>query len=453
MNGRHATAGRHRQMERPMARQTHPFVPEMKACPYPAYDEWRSEAPLVWSPDIQAWLVTAYDEARRILDDNVTFSSSNSVFGGPELKHPEFPSMINRDEPDHRLLRGLVAKAFTPRTLDSQWEPRIRAYVNELLDAVEARGDRRFNVVRDLSYPLPVKMIADIIGIGSKDFEQFKAWSDDIVRSIGRVPEHGYGTPEEQEARERERQEREAAEEAEGARNVSAPDGQEEMTLFQYFYLQIQDRRANPRPDDLITALVDAEVDGNKLTESELIAFLVLLLVAGNETTTNLINHAVRALTQHPEQQRKLRAQPELMDRFVEEALRWEAPIQGFYRRATRDVEVSGVPVKQGDALLVLFGAANRDPDKFACPAGFDTERGTRDHLAFGHGPHYCLGANLARLEARIAISSVLERFDDLQAVAGYEIEWADTPFFRGPRGYLVSYTPKAARAEIAPDR
>lgn len=422
-----------------MAEHTHPFTPEMKQCPYPLYDEWREEGPLVWSPEILGWLVTRYDTARAVLEDQENFSSTNSVFGGTDLVHPEFPSMINRDEPEHKRLRALVTKAFTPRTIEEAWEPRIREYTNELLDAAVARGDGQFDIVRDLGYPLPVKIIAEIIGVPADRFQQFKFWSTEIVAGIGRVPEHGYGSPAEAIA---------AAERAMREREIALGQDEEqpapEGSLSAYFFEQIYDRRANPR-NDLITRLVQAEIDGRHLDDAELISFLVLVLVAGNETTTNLINHAVRALTNYPEEQARLREDRTRMGAFLEEALRWESPIQSFYRRANRDVEVEGVQVKAGDALLVLYGAANHDPAKYQCPADFDGERfheagrGSRDHLAFGAGIHYCLGANLARIEAALAINGVLDRFSAISAVEGSETEWFDTPFFRGPQSYVVN--------------
>ncbi|MPZ97722.1 MAG: cytochrome P450 [Dehalococcoidia bacterium] len=427
-----------------MPTNTHPFTPEMKECPFPRYDEWREDAPLVWSPEVEAWLVTSYEEAKAILANHQVFSSSNSVFGGPALEHPEFPSMINRDEPDHRRLRALVSKAFTPRTIEEAWEPRIRQVVEELVDGVLARGDGRLDIVRDVAYPLPVKIIAEIIGVPPERFEQFKTWSNEIVSRIGRVPEHGYRSME---------QAAEAAEEALAERehhrdDAEAPGGGPDESIFAYFAQEVEMRRAQPR-DDLVTRLVQAEVDGRQLDLPELVSFLVLLLVAGNETTTNLMNHSVRAMAEHPELQQRVRDQPELMEKLLEEALRWESPIQGFYRRARQDIEVGGVQVKTGDALLVLFGAANRDPEKYECPADFDLERfdgqtGTRDHLAFGYGIHYCLGANLARMEARIAMQTVLTRLGELRSVEGQRVEWWDAPFFRSPKAYVVTYQPRA---------
>ena len=451
-----------------MSANTNPFTPEMKQCPYPGYDEWRSESPLVWSDEIQAWMVTDFEIAKQVLDDHATFSSKNSVFGGPQVDHPEFPSMINIDEPEHKKLRALVSKAFTPRTIDEAWQPRIRESVSELLDAVEARGDGELEIVGDLAYPLPVQMIAEIIGVPPQLFEQFKLWSNRIVQGIGRIPEHGYASfeevaeaAEEALADERDEEREYTAEEVarfneRGVQELTAGEDAEvevsdQDSLFMYFLQQVQERRAAPQ-DDLITRLVEAEVDGEQLTDIELVAFLVLLLVAGNETTTNLINHSIRGLAEHPEQQRQLREHPELLASTMEEALRWEAPIQSFYRRANVDTSVGGADVKAGQALLVIYGAANHDPARFECPADFEIERfnvdsGSRDHLAFGGGIHTCLGANLARIEASIAVGAVIERFPWLAEIEDQDVEWWDTPFFRGPLAYRVRLEAAAPEA------
>ncbi|MPZ24146.1 MAG: cytochrome P450 [Dehalococcoidia bacterium] len=390
-----------------------PFAREVKACPYPYYAQVRNEGPVRWNPEINAWLVTSYDAVVAVLRDHVTFSSKNSVFGGPALDHPEFPSMINEDEPKHRQLRSLAASAFTPKTIDALWEPRIRMLTNELLDAVE--GKAAFEVIADLAFPLPVTVIAEIIGVESERFVDFKGWSDEIAKQIGR-----YDAP--------------------------PPPDDYEITeprdlgpLFEYFVATVADRRENPR-DDLVTRLVRAEIEGQRLTDFEVMSFLVLLMVAGNETTTNLIGTAIRGLVTHPAQVAAMRERPELISGLVEEALRWDAPIQGFYRRATRDADLAGVSIRQGDALLVLYAAANWDPAAFGCPEDFEIERGRRDHVSFGLGNHFCLGANLARLEARIALQEVIRRFDDLRPIDDFEESWRDTPFFRGMEEYSLHF-------------
>lgn len=400
--------------------QTSPFAADVKQCPYPSYDRWRSESPVLWSEEIEAWLITGHEQAHHVLMTHADFSSMNSVFGGATIEHPEFPSIINVDEPLHRKLRGLVAKAFTPRTIDEVWEPMISRRVDEMLDAVCAQDE--FEVVADLSYPLPVKMIADIIGVDSDDFEYFKQRSNATVGNLGRLPYPQVGA--EHEHRHERRDE-------------------DTEPLGRYFLAQIEDRRLRPR-DDLITRLVEAEVDGEQLTEVEVIAFLTLLLIAGNETTTNLITHAVRGLVEHPDLIERVRGDPELMEKLIEEALRWEAPIQGFYRRANRDLELGGAAVKRGEALLVLYGAANHDAAKYERPDDFDPQRGSRDHLAFGGGIHVCLGASLARLEARLALDGIVRRFASLEPVEGSEQQWADTPFFRGLTSYRLRFQERA---------
>jgi cytochrome P450 len=313
--------------------------------------------------------------------------------------------MINDDEPRHRKLRNLAARAFTPRTIDETWEPRIRQITGELLDAVEAKGT--FEVVADLASPLPVRMIAEIIGIEVERYLQFKQWSDEIAGLIGRYDLERVSDPAE----------------------IEAPADM--GPLFFYFVQAIADRRANPR-DDLITRLVEAEVDGERLTDFESVAFLVLLLVAGNETTTTAITNAMRVLVQHPEVADRLRADEAKIEPFIEEVLRWDAPIHSFYRRAIHDVQLGGQQIKGGDALLVLYAAANHDPAEFACPAGFDLDRGRRDHASFGIGVHYCLGANLARLEARTAIREIVRRLDGFTVEPSFEQRFREMPFFGG---------------------
>ncbi len=389
----------------------------MKQCPYPHYDRWRTESPVLWNDDMGAWLVTGFDEAVFVLENHEIFSSTNSVFVPEAEDVYTFPSIINTDEPRHKKLRALVTKAFTPRSIEADWAPRIKRIVDEQLDGV--RGET-FNVVADLAYPLPVRMIAEIIGVESEKFSQFKHWSDEIVKRIG-VEEPG--NPDE---------------------FRSAPYG-----LSAYFFEQTDLRRREPR-DDLLSRLVEAEVDGEELTPAELQAFLVLLLVAGNETTTNLIATAIAVLAENPDMMRRVGDDRSLVSGLIEESLRWEAPIQGFYLKATRDVELAGVQIKASDPLCVLYGAGNRDPAEFGCPEEFNLDGARSDHLSFGTGIHYCLGANLARIEAEIAINAVLDRFETLTPAPGFEVRWRPTPFFRGMEEYRVSYGPRRVRADAS---
>jgi cytochrome P450 len=393
----------------------HPWTPEVKKCPYPYYDKWRSESPVLWNAEMGAWLVTGYKEGAYVLEHDEIFSSMNSVFqpqadlGAQEF----FPSMINIDEPRHKHLRALAAKAFTPRSLERDWVPLIKRVVDEQLAGIDPHT---FNVVRDLAFPLPVRVIATVIGVEAEKYEWFKWCSDEAAKGIGLPLEEG----------------------SEAAMNFFNAITQ----LQTYFLDQAEIRRAQPR-EDLFTRLVHAEIDGEKLTDAELQAFLVLLLVAGNETTTNNIGCTVRLLADDPALLERVRADRSLVWNLIEESLRVESPIQGFYRKALVDAEVSGVRIKAGDPLLVLYGAANHDPAFVACPAQFNLDGARRDHLAFGKGVHYCLGANLARIESELAINGVLDRFETMAPLvkdAG-AVEWRPTPFFRGMVEYPIAYT------------
>lgn len=387
----------------------HPFSAEVKECPYSHYDRWREKSPILWNDEMGAWLVLGYKEGVFVLDNHQKFSSTNSVFNPQAQSVDNFPSIINIDEPRHKKLRALAAKAFTPRSLTNDWLPRIQRIVQEQLDGV---GPETFNVIGDLAYPLPVRMIAEVIGVESEKFAQFKYYSDELAKAIGGVVR----TPEE-----------------------DLEFQKANMGLTMYFMEQMALRREQPR-DDLFSHLLEAEVDGEKLTQIEMIAFLVLLLVAGNETTTNLIGTAVRQLAEDPEMMRRIEGDRSLVWNLIEESLRYEAPIQGFYRRATQDVELAGVQIKAGDPLCVLYAAGNRDPAKFECPEEFNLDDARRDHLAFGKGVHYCLGASLARLEADIAINAVLDRFETLTPQNDGVVKWRKTPFFRGMVEYPVGY-------------
>ena len=388
----------------------HPFSAEVKECPYPHYDRWREESPVVWNQEMGAWVVLSYKEGVFVLDNHEIFSSTNSVFSPMAEDVQSFPSIINIDEPRHKKLRALAAKAFTPKSLSRDWTPRIERIVNEQLDRV---GPETFNVIGDLAYPLPVRMIAEVIGVESDRFAQFKRWSDELAKGIGGV----LRTPEED------------------------IEFQKALIGLNMFFMEQMGWRGQEPRDDLFTHILQAEVDGERLTPVEMVAFLVLLLVAGNETTTNLIGTAIRQLAEDPEMMKRVRDDRTLVWNLMEESLRYEAPIQGFYRKARQDIELAGQAIKAGDALCVMFAAGNRDPNEFECPAAFNLDKARRDHLAFGKGVHYCLGASLARLEADSALNAVLDRFETLTPRADYEVTWRKTPFFRGMVEYPVSYT------------
>jgi cytochrome P450 len=290
--------------------------------------------------------------------------------------------MLFLDPPDHTRLRALVNKAFTPQTIEAL-EPRIRAIMAELLDQIE--DPAAFDVMEAVANPLPVIVIAELLGIPPADRVQFKIWSDQRARTL----EPTLTARELQEA------------------------GRAGEALDAYFLNIIYDRRQAPR-DDLISALVAAEEAGEKLTEREMVIMLRLLLVAGNETTTNLIGNGMLALLRHPEQLETLRDNPGLMSSAVEELLRYDSPVQTDGRTAMEDHELDGRPIRKGQGVVILLGAANHDPQAFPEPECLDITRSKNNHIAFGRGIHHCLGAALARLEGRIAFEALLDRFGEI---------------------------------------
>ncbi|HEY6421255.1 MAG TPA: cytochrome P450, partial [Candidatus Binataceae bacterium] len=303
--------------------------------------------------------------------------------------------------PIHSRLRKLVSKAFTPRRV-RELEPRIRAITSGLLDRVAAKGE--FEVMTDLANPLPVIVIAELLGLPSDHHDQFKQWSNALIS--GFRPDMSGAVPEE----------------SVNARN----------SLRSYFAAEIEKRRATPG-DDLVSALVASRDEDEALSEGELLAFVVLLLLAGNETTTNLIGNGLLALCRNPEQFARMRREPELTPRAIEEMLRYDPPVQMTMRTAKQDVNIGGTHIAANTFAFVLLAAANRDSKQFPNPAEFDVGRDPNDHVSFGEGIHFCLGAPLARLEGAVAIGSVLERFPGLRlADAGFAPTYRGSMALRG---------------------
>ena len=292
-------------------------------------------------------------------------------------------TMLFADPPEHTRLRNLVSKAFTPRVIE-EYRERIAEIVEEILERAESA--RRLDVIRDLAYPLPVTVIAEILGVPSEDREAFKRWSDDLAVLLDPF--------------------------------VPAPvfERAQESALEMHRYLRavFAERRRHPQRD-LISRLVLAEEHGDLLSENELFAVCALVLGGGHETTTNLIGNGVLALLRHPEQRRRLQDDAALMETAVDEFLRYESPVQFTGRTATADCEIGGKRIAEGDFVVLGLGAANRDPVEFPYPERLDVGRRENRHLAFGAGTHACLGGRLARLEASIAIATLLQRFPDLR--------------------------------------
>ncbi len=380
-----------------------PFDPETRRDPFALYARARREHPVLRHAGTPITSVFRHADVLAILRDAEIWSNRIEPPGVDRASLPE-PSMLGQDPPAHTRLRGLVNQAFTPRIIRSL-EPRLQAVADELVAAAVAEGE--VDLVEALAYPLPVIAIAEIIGIPAEDRAQFKRWSDVAVQGLGNalfVPPT-----------------------AARLEQVNAMFSE----MSGYFSTLAEARRRAPR-EDLLTGLVQAEVEGSRLTHAEMIRMLVLLLVAGNETTTNLIGNAVLELLAHPDALARLRAEPALLPSAIEEVMRFASPVQMDPRRATRDVELHGEPIAAGELVVCWIGSANRDEDVFDDPERFDVGRAENRHLGFGFGPHYCLGANLARLEAEVAIGTLLARTRTFERVGDEPLPLHPSIVFRG---------------------
>jgi len=385
-----------------------PLDPATRRDPYALYARGRRERPVFVHEGLPLRVASVfrYADVQAILRDDETYSSSFPLQRQlRELVAEDLPppSMLGTDGAEHARLRGLVSKAFTPRIV-RRLEPRMESIAAELVDAALAAGE--VDLVQALTYPLPVTVIADIIGIPAEDRARFKRWSDEAIASLGLVFFGGF---------DRERFERQ--------RRLL-----DEMRA--YFVPLAQERARRPQ-EDLLTGLVQAEHEGSKLSHEEMLQMLILLLVAGNETTTTLISNAVIELLAHRDAEARVRAEPELVEPLVEEVLRFSSPVQFDPRRVTRDVEIAGVKLAENDYVLCWLGSANRDEAVFERPDAFDPERSKNPHLAFGFGAHYCLGANLARLEARVALGALFARTRAIEPAWKGELPLHPSPVFR----------------------
>ncbi|MFD8106344.1 cytochrome P450 family protein [Streptomyces microflavus] len=379
--------------------------------PYPVYAALRAKGPVhrVRIPEgTHAWLVVGYEAGRRLLADQRL--SKRWAAASPSLgvtKVSAGTSMLSSDTPDHTRLRKLVAREFTPRRME-QLTPRVQEMTDELLDRMLAAPDRRADLVEALSYPLPMNVICELLGVPFLDRAAFREWSNQAVSSV------------------------DVSKRASSTRATAA-----------YLTGLIQDKRARPG-DDLMSALIHtADEDGDRLSADELMGMAWLLLVAGHETTVNLITNGVHNLLAHPDQLAALRADFDLIDNAVEEILRFEGPVETpTYRFTTEPVDIDGTVIPGGGELvLVAMSDANRDPARYSDASRFDVTRDARGHIAFGHGIHYCLGAPLARIEARVAIRSLLERCPELRLTADpATLAWRTGLLMRGPLSLPVAW-------------
>ncbi len=410
---------------------------EALKCPYPHFDKLREEQPVVYAPEIESYMVTRYGDIVAISRRPDVFSSIMPT--GPVLARQQMETLqlllaedadlatklgrqrggtrvlLSADPPDHGRQRRLVNRAFTPPKVKAL-EPRIREVANQLVDAFAARGSAE--LVHEYGVLLPLTIIAECLGVADDDLPIFKRWSDDFVAAIGN---HNMSKDQ--------------------LRSLLLSQSE----FFVYFGQKIAERQAEPRAD-LITDVVQAELDGQPLSTEEMLAMFNQFLVAGNETTTKLIASSVRILLERPELLQRLRDDPTLIPGFVEEALRLEAPVQGLWRMALEDTEVGGVPIPKGSHLMLVYAAGNRDERLFADAETPDPCRtNSMRHLAFGYGEHYCIGSALARAEGRIALEVLLARLDDLRPAGDLtELSYEHSYVLHGLQTLPVTFTARA---------
>jgi cytochrome P450 len=389
---------------------------------YSTFAEMREHDPVLCQIGLDGespiWFITRYEDAAAVLLDDKRFVRDPALAldveelaqfssGMPESMAFLEQHMLNKDGDDQRRLRRLVTRAFTPRMVE-QLRPRIQEIADELIDRVEARGE--MDVVEEFAFPLPITVIAELLGIPVADRDRFRVWSNATV------------TP---------------AFDPEDLAHFS-----ELMDEFVTYLRRLFERRREDPGDDLVSALLQAEDGGDTLSEQELFSMVSLLIIAGHETTVSLIGNVVLALLQHPDQRAALAADPATIPRAIEELVRYDGPVErALTRWAAEDVEVGGQLIGRGEAVIVILGSADRDPARFTDPDVLDLARDDVKHVAFGRGSHYCLGAPLARLEAEIALATLLRRLPGLRlAVSEDELSWRPVPLFRSLTALPVAW-------------
>ncbi|MGA7379870.1 MAG: cytochrome P450 [Terriglobales bacterium] len=390
--------------------------PEVLADPYPLYRRLREEDPVHWDPFLHAWVVTRYSDVMQVLssfsaDRTPTPKQLNSMGLGDltPIAQVMVQQMLFMDAPAHTRLRGLCAEAFTPHRVEAL-RSHIQEIANRLLDQVQDAG--RMEVIADFAAPLPAIVTAEMLGVPTSDHQQLKSWSADFAEMLGNF-QHNPN---------RVMQVRRSLE-----------------GMLEYFRSTINELRKKPRPG-LINSLLTAEVQGDRLSEEEVIANSILTMVGGQETTTNLIGNGMVTLLRNPQEANRLRQDRSIIGPAVEELLRYESPSQYTGRLAPEDIEMGGKKISKRQAVLAVMGAANRDPERFPDPDRLDLTRKDNRHVAFGWGPHFCFGAPLARIEGQIAFATVLERFRDMQ-LDPEPLVWRENLGLRGLTALPVSFS------------
>jgi len=391
------------------------FSPEIRRNPFPVYDQLRAAAPLLHEPRFDAWMIFGYEDARRAMTDHERFSSSMFTAG---RANPDW--MIFLDPPRQAKLRSLISRVFTPKAI-AALEPRIRELSRQLLNPLIARG--QIDVAAEYATPLPMIVISEMVGVPAAEWERFRRWSDVFLKLSHTI----------------------SAGSAASAAAAEYFAAKAEMSA--YMAALIAERRAQPK-HDLLSRLVEAEVDGERLTEQEVVGFVELLIIAGQETTSNLIGNSILCFAENPDQLARLRESPELMPRAIEEVLRFRSPVQWIFRATKCDVEMRGQTIPAGKLVLPMIGSANRDPLVFPEPHRFDVAREPNPHIAFGHGIHFCLGAPLARLEASIALPDLLTRLGHFELASDEPWQPRTALHVLGPTSLRIRFEP-AARVPI----
>ncbi|MEO6025594.1 MAG: cytochrome P450 [Candidatus Binatia bacterium] len=359
-----------------------PYAYEMHEDPYPTYAALRTEAPLYRNERLGFWALSRHVDVMAGFRDITKFSNRNGVSLDPASSHPRAHAMMSflaLDPPRHTRMRALVSRGFTPRRI-AELEPRIREIANGHIDRFIASG--RCDFIKDFAGKFPMDVISEMLGVPEADRDQLRAWADTVVHR------------------------------EEGMTDVPPAGMEAAMHMLGYFGQLVADHRAHPR-DDLTAALLAAEIDGDRLDDGEILGFLFLMIIAGNETTTKLLGNAVYWLWRNPDQRRLVAQDPTLIPRWVEETLRYDGSTQALARTVVGDLDLYGQTMRDGDRVVLLVGSANRDERVFAEPDCYDILRDTNAMLSFGQGTHFCLGAALARLEARVALEEVQRRFPD----------------------------------------
>ncbi|MET0487194.1 MAG: cytochrome P450 [Candidatus Rokuibacteriota bacterium] len=394
----------------------HLLDPDVLADPYPLYRRLRTESPVHWDPYLHAWVVTRYADVVTVLH---RFSAARTptpeqldAIGLSSLA-PVAALMVRQmlflDAPAHTRIRSLAAQAFTPRRV-AELRRHIQEIADTLLDAVVARG--RMDVIQDLAAPLPAIVTAEMLGVPTADHLQLKAWSADFAEMLGNFQHN----PDR------------------AARVLRSTED-----MLDYFRAAVREQRTRPRPG-LVSAMLQADIDGDRFTEDEVIANCIITMIGGQETTTNLIGNGVLALLRHPDELERLRREPALIGSAIEELLRYESPSQHTARLAPEDTVLGGQQIRRRQAVIAVMAAGNRDPERFPDPDRLDLARPDNRHLAFGWAAHFCFGAPLARLEGQIAVSTLLRRLAALRLETS-ALTWRTNLGLRGLTGLPITFT------------